>query len=393
MSDCTPNKVAFLRNLPLFVGLDGEQLESAARAATEVHLPCGETLFHKGDPADAIYIIVDGSVRIHDGEFTLTYLPAFTSFGESCITAHPFRTASATASAATKLLKLALNSRCFPIEQNPTFLRAIVSILFKRISEKDILEGEIQLNLKEIRRQRDELLQINNLKNKLFTVIAHDLRSPLESLSWLTGWASKSSDRLTKEKLAESLDYIHGESQSAGRLLENLLDWARSQSHQIQLNPKSVNLFEVVDESLESIAGSAKRKGVALWNEIPKDTSVTADRNTLATIARNLISNAVKFTQNGGRVRISATEAGEKIVWCTTDNGIGIAPERLALLLASDTHSSTHGTANEKGTGLGLKLCREFAERNRGTIHVSSEPSRGTCVTVTLPGRAPQPPA
>ncbi len=377
--------MAFLRKVSLFSELDGEQLEAAARAATEVKLKCGDTVFQKGDPADALFIIVDGAVRIHDGQFTFTDLPPLRSFGESCLTSHPFRTASATASADTTLLKLARNSLYFQIEHNPTLLRAIVSALIKRISEKDTLEEEIQRNLKELRRQRDELLQINALKNQIFTVIAHDLRSPLTALSWLSGWAAKSCERLTKEKLAESLEYIHGESDCASRLLENLLDWARTQTHQIQLDRKRVNLFELVNQSLESVSGYAKRKGVTLRNEIPTDTCVTADANTLATIARNVLSNAVKYTQNGGKVHISANKTGKQVVWCTTDNGIGIAPEHLALLRISDSHSSTHGTANEKGTGLGLKLCREFAEKNRGTLHISSEPSSGTCVTVTLP--------
>ena len=169
------------------------------------------------------------------------------------------------------------------------------------------------------------------------------------------------------------------------KLLETLLGWARSQQKQLQLSKNELDLYELVQENLNFLAEQAKAKKIEIRSELSKKTIVFADYQTISTVVRNLISNAIKFTQIGGSILISATKSPDTITLAITDNGIGLEQKNIDKLFRIDEPFKLPGTMNEKGTGLGLVLCKEFVEANNGSISVESKKGKGSTFSITLP--------
>lgn len=233
--------------------------------------------------------------------------------------------------------------------------------------------------------QNHALNEANASKDKFFSIIAHDLRNPFNALLSLTALLK---DDLSRYNMAEVEHYINRIYQAADRsyaLLENLLEWSRSQTGKMQYVPQKVYLKILVDESVRAIEPYAHSKGITLDTNVSSTLALQADTKMLSTIVRNLVSNAVKFTASGGNVTIEGENDHEQIRLCVRDTGIGIKPEHMKRLFRIDVHHSTSGTAEEKGSGLGLILCKEFAEHHGGTIEVQSDWGKGSCFIVTLP--------
>jgi two-component system, sensor histidine kinase and response regulator len=396
-------RLELLKTSRVLAGLDDAVLADLAAGAAVVDLQPGESLFRKGDASDSMYVIAKGCVRIHDGDYTFTQLEPPASFGEYALVQESSRTASATASATacerTTLLRIdrALFQR--QLRDNCGFLYGLLQCMLNRIVEKDFTEEQIDWNREEIRRQRDQiasqrdevekqgrlLAQMNAVKDKFFAIVAHDLTSPLASLSMMTRALSERPAYLTPEKAQEYARMIHESATMACRLMENLWDWSRSQTNTLEFKVERVNLHGAVRDSFALLDVCAQHKRIALRNEVPEDLWALADARSVSAIVRNLVSNAVKYTGEGGRVTVSATQAGGRVEWTVADTGVGIEAERLDGILRLDAGTSTRGTAGERGTGLGLKLCREFVEKMHGDIRVTSQAGRGTTFTVALP--------
>lgn len=167
----------------------------------------------------------------------------------------------------------------------------------------------------------------------------------------------------------------------------NLLEWARSQTGKISFNPEYLELHQIIDETMFVMDSTARRKGVRIQQQLPANVPVFADRQMLSTILRNLVSNAIKFTPEGGSVTLKAVRTDHYTFLSVTDTGIGIAADRINKLFRIDTNTSTLGTADEEGTGLGLILCKEFIEKHEGSIQVESEPGVGSKFTISFPLR------
>jgi signal transduction histidine kinase len=167
-------------------------------------------------------------------------------------------------------------------------------------------------------------------------------------------------------------------------LLNNLLDWTLLQMDKLNLQAAKINLFRLVEENIQ-LLGSVQEKKIEMINEVPSNAIGFADSNTINLVIRNLMTNAIKFTNDGGRVLIAAKEQGREWVVSVSDNGVGIKPEVLNILFDKTAPYTTRGTANEKGTGLGLILCKEFVEKNGGRIWVESEEDKGSTFYFTLP--------
>jgi len=168
-------------------------------------------------------------------------------------------------------------------------------------------------------------------------------------------------------------------------LLHNLLDWALTQSGRLTVSGECIKVEKSVNEAFLSLNSHAALKGIELLNSTAPDTKVFCDLNMFSTVLRNLISNAIKFTPENGRVNISADKSETIVSIIVEDNGVGISEENLIGLFNIETHFSTRGTQNERGTGLGLIVCKEFVEKNNGSINVESKPGAGTRFIVTLP--------
>lgn len=246
-----------------------------------------------------------------------------------------------------------------------------------------------QLNEKneQIAFRNEKLKEMNATKDRLFSIIGHDLKNPFTVLISLSQMIKDQLDNLDNEDLKKSLTLINSTSNQAFALLDNLLDWARSQTGEIKFAPVSFKLNESVREVLVQIGSQSEKKQVKIKNNIGKADLITADRNMIQTIFRNLISNAIKFSQPGGEVELDAVfdETNDKTVITITDHGVGIPEENIVQLFDIKKHQSTKGTLQESGTGLGLLICKEFIEKHSGNIHVFSAIGKGTRITFELP--------
>jgi len=255
-------------------------------------------------------------------------------------------------------------------------------------ANKFILENRnAQLaELNERLKESEKSLSASNLnKDKFFSIIAHDLRSPFNSLLGMTTLLISEYDFLEKEEILKFLSDIKTSSQNIFRLLENLLSWAKLNSGIIDFNPSNVDLFEISSRVKGTLNYNAKYKNIDLINRIEKNQFVVADEQMLQSVFQNLLSNSIKFTDSGGKVIIDSDFTGKDYSIIVKDTGVGISKEDLENLFRIDVNSSTRGTNNESGSGIGLILCKEFIEKNGGKLEVESKIGVGTTFNFTVP--------
>jgi PAS domain S-box-containing protein len=255
-------------------------------------------------------------------------------------------------------------------------------ILIQDITARKRVEAEIKL-------KNEELQKINAEKDKFFSIIAHDLRSPFNAFLGLTQIMTKELPSLTMVEIQEFAEIMKRSATNLFRLLENLLEWARVKQGLIPFEQKLVDLLPIVDESIEVAHESAKTKGIKIDYIVPDKLKVFADTNILQTIIRNLVSNAVKFTSKGGKISVSAKAIdNESVEISVKDTGMGMSREMIDNLFRLDVQTNRKGTENEPSSGLGLMLCKEFVEKQGGRIWVESEEGRGSTFYFTIPNSA-----
>lgn len=232
----------------------------------------------------------------------------------------------------------------------------------------------------------ERLKELNGSKDKFFSIISHDLRSPFTSITGFSEVIIEDIDSLSKEDIKDFATSIHKTSKNVHNLLENLLQWSRIQTGRIEFNPNMISLNEQANEVIALYQVNAVRKRISLTNNLDKDYFIKADKFMLNTIIRNLVSNSIKFTKQGGEISIHANEIKEenKIEISIEDTGIGMSEEIQEKLFKIDEHVTTRGTDKEKGTGIGLILCKEFVEKHKGNIWVESEIGVGSKFKFTL---------
>ncbi|HDP75574.1 MAG TPA: tetratricopeptide repeat protein [Bacteroidales bacterium] len=241
---------------------------------------------------------------------------------------------------------------------------------------------EISRQRDAISRQADELRELNSLKDKLFSIIAHDLRSPLFSLITMLNIAKEG--HFSPENFKEILDELSVNVSHTTALLENLLTWAKTQMHGVKVNPQNFDLNQLVNSRIQLLNEATQAKEIQLKNNISRGTFVFADTDMADIVIRNLISNAIKFCNAGDRITIWSTTGADRVTVCVEDTGRGMTPDVLQKLFGTQI-TSTPGTRNEKGTGLGLILCKEFVQMNGGEIWAESQPDMGSKFFFTLP--------
>jgi signal transduction histidine kinase len=236
-----------------------------------------------------------------------------------------------------------------------------------------------------LEKSEKELLKANAGKDKFFTLIAHDLKSPFNGLLGITEILSENFDELPPEQSKRMILELRKSVTNVYALLEGLLSWAQIQTGKIEYHPKKTDLFNLAKEVTNQLETAAKNKNIRLEQNIGTKTFAIADEKTVSTVFRNLISNAIKYTHPGGLVKIEAAAKENYIEISVEDNGIGMTQETLKKLFTITEKISEEGTANEKGTGLGLILCKEFVEKNNGKIWAKSETGKGSRFVFTLP--------
>ncbi len=275
--------------------------------------------------------------------------------------------------------------------------KLIFHVLLEGLELEDALEPDRRcqvalIDLTEYRKLADSLIKtteelklLNSTRDKFFSIIAHDLRSPFQSLLGSSELLATEIDNLSHEEIAvfgrglnKNLINLYG-------LLDNLLHWALLQRNLLEYKPVNFNLTDIVNKTIQISAQSASLKNISIYNNVDTRITVYADIDLLRIVIQNLLINAIKFTPKEGQIIVSSIEKDGIAEVSFLDTGIGINPDKISNLFNFDTIFTTEGTIGERGTGLGLPLCKEFIERNGGKISVESEPGKGSKFTFTVP--------
>lgn len=249
------------------------------------------------------------------------------------------------------------------------------------------LESELRLLVtsQELEEKNARLEQSNTIKDKFFSIIAHDLKSPFNSIM---GFSDLLVDKLSSGEFEDAKKYagiILNSSERAVELLSNLMDWSRCQTGRIVFKPERLDVSAFLGEIIQLYESIAMQKSIHIRQNFNAKIHAFADKDMLSTIMRNLITNAIKFTHPQGEVTISAEEIQDNLVISVRDTGVGMSQQTMENLFRIDKNISTPGTSDEKGTGLGLILCKEFVEKHAGTIRAESQPGKGSVFTISLP--------
>jgi signal transduction histidine kinase/FixJ family two-component response regulator len=247
---------------------------------------------------------------------------------------------------------------------------------------------EHQRTLEKLKESAAHLKSLNAMKDKFFGIIAHDLRNPFSILLGSSELLMNYTERLNIGDIQKISLSIYNSAKNGFTLLENLLEWSRSQTGSLKFNPEKVNIRELVEFNIASMKVYIENKKIALESDITEEFEVKADRNMINTVMRNLLNNAVKFTHINGRIMVSASKQDNNLVLSVKDTGIGISAANIEKLFRIDTHFTNTGTAQERGTGLGLLLCKEFVEKHGGEIWVESLEGQGSEFKFSIPVNA-----
>ncbi|MCK5170158.1 MAG: HAMP domain-containing histidine kinase [Bacteroidales bacterium] len=232
---------------------------------------------------------------------------------------------------------------------------------------------------------KTELEKLNISKDKFFSILAHDLRSPFSSILGFSEILHKKYHEYSDEERIICINNIYTQNKRIYELLNNLLLWSQNQRNKIKYNPEIISIDSIINKNLSLIDLRCKEKGIQVPHEITSQIDVYADANMIDTVIRNILSNAVKFTNKGGDIDVNVLAENNFAKLSIRDSGVGIADERLKDMFQIDKTSSTSGTDDEKGTGLGLIICKEFIETNKGKIEVKSELEKGSEFTICIP--------
>lgn len=247
---------------------------------------------------------------------------------------------------------------------------------------------KLSFNLTKLSKSEKELKEAVTTKDKFFSIIAHDLKSPLSSITNSLDLLNISYKTFSDKEKHEFIELLSDSSKNIMELLENLLMWSRTQNGKIKFNPENADISKIGESVFSILEENAKAKEISLINQIPEQTYVYIDPNMINTIFRNLIANSIKFTPNNGSITLNIEEKPDHFIFFVQDTGVGIKKERINDLFRIDKNNSTLGTNNEKGTGLGLIICKEFVEYHKGNIWVESELGNWTKFSFTIPKKS-----
>jgi PAS domain S-box-containing protein len=250
--------------------------------------------------------------------------------------------------------------------------------LFNDITELKQIEAKLNEN-------QQSLIESNNTKDKFFSIIAHDLKSPFNGILGFSDILETEYNDLDDETRLEYIKIINTSSKNTFKLLENLLEWSRLQQNGIVIRKEELNIKDLVNECIAPYSLNAFNKNITIITNIPDDVFINVDCNSMKTVFRNLLNNALKYTPDNGKIIIDLKVLNDEIEIDFTDNGVGIGPNRLSKIFSIGETKSTLGTANEKGTGLGLILCKELISKNSGKISVESEIGVGSVFKIVIP--------
>jgi signal transduction histidine kinase len=254
-----------------------------------------------------------------------------------------------------------------------------------QMEEISNLNRNLRKEIKDRKKIEQQLIETNGTKDRFFSIIAHDLRNPFNSIVDLITLINEHAEMLSKEDIMEMITELYTNAEKTKELLEGLLQWRKVQSGEIQVEAQSFDLKTITNDTISILSPHAESKQIKIIARVEENITAVADKNMIATVIRNLISNAIKFTPKNGRITVSCYNDTDKLFIHIKDTGMGIEKEDIDKLFRIDKKVSRNGTANEKGSGLGLILCKEFVEKNGGKISVVSTPGEGSTFSFFIP--------
>ena len=272
-----------------------------------------------------------------------------------------------------------------PLQHEEVLARVVTHLTIRR------LQQELRQQHALLQEQHAQLQALNASKDKFFSIISHDLRSPLSAVLVGLRLLTDTESRLTDNEKNELIRDSHRTVEQLYNLLDNLLVWSRLQRGLMEYAPQPLDLRPLFERNATLFAANAEQKQIAIRQTVAEPVIAFADSHMIDAIIRNLISNALKFTEARGAITLSARQNDQRVEMAVADTGIGMDAETVAKLFRLDVRYNQLGTAGEKGTGLGLNVCKEFAEKNGGSIAVESVVGAGTTFRVTLPTSSPNP--
>jgi signal transduction histidine kinase len=255
---------------------------------------------------------------------------------------------------------------------------------FEKLKSNELLEEKNQI----IEKSEQELRLLNAAKNKFFSIIAHDLKNPFHNVMGYSYLLSKDYDKFTEEERKRFAKDINQSTTNIFRLLQNLLEWAKSQTGRLTFLPLEIELKKLLSDSINVHSSMAEQKNITISLKYDEDMKVFADPLMIETVLRNLINNAIKFTPQNGEILVTAKQNQNEVEVCIADNGVGISETDCLNLFRIDSKVKRKGTNDEDGSGLGLILCKEFVHKNYGSIWVKSAPDQGSSFFFTIPVQA-----
>ncbi|HKI87907.1 MAG TPA: GAF domain-containing sensor histidine kinase [Draconibacterium sp.] len=246
----------------------------------------------------------------------------------------------------------------------------------------DQLEEKVHQRTQEIERQKAELERLNATKDRFFSIIGHDLKSPVSSLKVATDLIQYHSRKGDIEKLTEVGFKISTAVNNVNQLLDNLLNWAMNQRNMLKCESTKINLKEIFERVEKIFKESITAKNLVIDNQLTDECLIFSDRNMTLSVLRNVLSNAIKFSHKKGTITVRNQSTGNETMVTITDQGVGMSPDKVHVLFHLKEKKSTLGTNREKGTGLGMVLVKDFMEMNNGSVTIESQPNQGTKVTL-----------
>jgi len=266
----------------------------------------------------------------------------------------------------------------------------LATLFYIRNKNKDKIANLFNETNRQTEDQGNEIKSAIAIKDKFFSIIAHDLNVPFTAILGLADMLKEDYNTLDEKEKMLYIRAIHSSSFNTYELLKNLNDWSRSETGKIESKPALIDLDEMAEQHIQLFKSYAQNKDILLSMESQGQTTAFADRKMVSSIIRNLLNNAIKYTNRGGEVHVNILGTDIVVELSVTDIGVGLNEQNLKKLFNINESYRTKGTADESGTGLGLFLCKKFVAANNGAIRAESAPGKGSRFTITLPVNAPE---
>lgn len=383
------SRVDFLKEISIFQDVDTSVLNEIAAVLKPVSVKSDEVIFTEGEKSDGMFLVEYGCVQLHSDGVEYSIVSSGNFFGEQSLILGDNFPVSASAITDTQLYFLDKSSFDSAVSKEQNLLKAIILRLVERLKKKSKLEDQLvaqtatmKINAQTIQNQATELKQLVETKDQLLAIIAHDLKNPFNLILGLSEMLLDTPEMdVDKRKLFT--EKINHSAKDVYALLENLLSWGRTQNGENQYYPEEIDLQELTFNNVCLYKNIAESKNLKIRVEMDS-VKAYADKYMIDTVIRNLLGNALKFTKSG-YIQLSCDDKGQFVEFAVTDSGIGIPAHKIESVLSEEENYTTRGTNDEKGTGLGVKLCKKFVEQNRGELTVTSAVGVGTTFMFTLP--------